>query len=103
MCKEFHKSIFRFDKVLKCNFIYSYYAFEGELDDREVSVELFLKNFSILENAEDIFKEYLNKSNIDYSDKELIISKDKENNFFNWLCTDWCARREVYGGDLITG
>ena len=103
LCKEFHKSIFRFDKVLKCNFIYSYYAFEGELDDREVSVELFLKNFSILENAEDIFKEYLNKSNIDYSDKELIISKDKENNFFNWLCTDWCARREVYGGDLITG
>ncbi len=101
LCKEFHKSTF--DKVLKCHFIYSYYAFEGEFDDRNVSVELFLKNFSILENAEDILKEYLNKLTIDDSDKELIISRNKEINFFNWLCTDWCARREVYGGDLITG
>lgn len=69
---------------------YSYYAFEGEYITYSISIDLFLRNFEILEHEKEILEEYNNSS---YA---------CDNHLFDFLIEEWAPRHEVLGGDLIT-
>ena len=70
---------------------YYYYAFEGELKPYNMTFKYFLHNFSIIENADEIMKMWLEEEK----------QRKYINKLIDFLYNEYCPPREILGGDPI--